>query len=109
MRQMTMIGLTAFLTLALPAFAQSPVESAMQENKVAMERMMKAMDEVKDMDPDIAFAKKMKAHHQGAIDMADVETRYGVDSAAKDQARAIKAENIKSIRELDAFISKHSH
>lgn len=100
--------LAATLALTVPSLAQSSMDSAMQENKAAMERMMKAMDDVKDMDPDVAFAKKMKAHHQGAIDMSNVELKYGNDSAAKAEARDTKEENEKSIKKLDTWLAKHA-
>lgn len=80
----------------------------MQENKAAMDKMMKDMEAVKDMDPDLSFAKKMKAHHQGAVDMSDIELKYGKDADAKAEARNIKAENEKSIKKLEEFIAKHS-
>ena len=94
------------IAISTPALAQS--DPAMQENKAAMQKMMTAMEAVQDMDPDTAFAKKMKAHHQGAIDMADVELKYGRHSGAKDEARSVKTENEKSIKKLDAILAKIS-
>lgn len=110
MRRLFLAGV-ATAALAVPALAQgmsSGDHSAMQDNRAAMEKMMKSMDAVQDMDPDISFAKKMKAHHQGAIDMADVELKYGKDADAKAEARNVKEENEKSIKKLDAWLAKHA-
>jgi uncharacterized protein (DUF305 family) len=101
----------ALAVLAAPAWAQSassPGQAAMQEDQASMQKMMKSMEAVQDMDPDVAFAKKMRAHHQGAVDMANTELKYGNDAEAKAEARNVKEENEKSIRKLDAWLAKHT-
>ncbi len=40
-------------------------------------------------DPDAAFACSMIAHHQGAIDMAEIELKYGDDEQTKKMAQTI--------------------
>jgi hypothetical protein len=47
------------------------------ENQSAMDRMMAGMDVVPSGDVDRDFTAMMIPHHQGAIDMAQAELRYG--------------------------------
>jgi hypothetical protein len=60
------------------------------ENGAAMERMMAGMDVRPTGDVDADFAMMMIAHHQGAIDMATAELRYGKN----EQLRRISQEII---------------
>jgi Domain of unknown function (DUF305) len=58
--------------------AKSPEESAfMAENDRAMTRMMDGMSIAPAGDVDRDFVAMMVPHHQGAIDMAQAELRYG--------------------------------
>jgi uncharacterized protein (DUF305 family) len=47
------------------------------ENRVVMDRMMAGMDIASSHDADQDFAAMMIPHHQGAVDMAVLELRYG--------------------------------
>ena len=47
------------------------------ENNAAMAKMMAAMDVKPSGDVDADFVATMVPHHQGAIDMAQAELRYG--------------------------------
>ena len=58
-------------------------------------------------DPDVDFASMMRIHHQGAIDMANVELSSGKNPQMKKMARAIIAAQNKEIAQFDAFLSKH--
>ena len=70
--------------------------AAMQAYVEAMARMHRDMAVSVSGDPDADFARMMIPHHQGAIDMAQVELRYGKDPAirklAEDVVRAQEAE-----------------
>jgi len=55
----------------------------------AVARMHVAMDVPFRGDPDRDFARMMIPHHQGAIDMALVELRYGKDERLKRLAQEI--------------------
>ncbi|KLT73298.1 hypothetical protein PL75_03505 [Neisseria arctica] len=48
-------------------------------------------DAAKHPDPDIAFAQAMIPHHQGAIDMAEIQLRYGTNPATRKLAESIIA------------------
>lgn len=60
------------------------------ENNAAMEKMMAGMDVAPSGDIDADFAAMMIPHHQGAIDMAMAELRYG----RNEQLRRISQEII---------------
>ena len=57
-------------------------------------------------DPDIDFAKMMRIHHQGAIDMANAELSNGKVPQMKKMAKAIIAAQKKEIAQFDAFLAK---
>ena len=59
------------------ASADSPQAAFAAENDAAMTRMMAGMDVKPSGDIDRDFAAMMIPHHQGAIDMALAELRYG--------------------------------
>jgi len=80
------------------------------DNKM-MSIMHAMMDEMHKMsmtdDPDVAFAKMMIMHHQGAINMANEELNSGDDATIKGIATKIKADQQKEIQDLQAFINSY--
>ena len=71
--------------------------------------MMGSMDGMKNMpmsgDPDKDFAMMMKIHHQGAVDMAEMELAHGKSPAMKDMARKIIAAQKKEIAQFDRWLA----
>jgi uncharacterized protein (DUF305 family) len=61
----------------LPAAADSLAAAFAAENDAAMNRMMAAMEIKPSGNIDRDFAAMMIPHHQGAIEMAQAELRYG--------------------------------
>jgi uncharacterized protein (DUF305 family) len=57
-------------------------------------------------DADLAFNCGMLAHHQGAIDMARIELKYGTDADSRKMAEAIIEAQTKEISEMSARIAK---
>jgi uncharacterized protein (DUF305 family) len=49
----------------------------------------------------------MIAHHQGAIDMAQVELKHGTDADGKRLAQQTIDENTKGIADLAAWLKPH--
>lgn len=80
---------------------------AMHEDMAAMKKMDKAMMAAKGATPDVAFARKMLAHHQGAIDMAQIELKHGTDAEAKRMAQKMIDDQTKSQSELQAWLKTH--
>lgn len=88
------------------------MDQAMPPSKMDMKSMMKENnDKMASVpmsgNPDVDFARMMRIHHQGAIDMAQSQLRDGKDpqllSMAKDNISAQK----KEIAVLDAFLARN--
>ena len=62
-----------------------------------------------DANPDIAFAKGMIPHHQGAIDMATIEQTYGKNPAMLTLAKQIKQAQTPEIKQMQDWLSKQAH
>jgi hypothetical protein len=57
--------------------SQTPHDAFLAENRAVMDKMMAGMAVAPTGDVDRDFAAMMIPHHQGAIDMAVLEIRYG--------------------------------
>jgi uncharacterized protein (DUF305 family) len=68
------------------------------------EKMMAA---VKEPDPDKAFAKGMIAHHEGAIDMAETELKYGKDPEMRKLAEEIIKAQKGEIDQMNKWLDNH--
>jgi uncharacterized protein (DUF305 family) len=78
-----------------------------ENNRMVMElnKMMSRMDSSDTSgDPDAHFAKMMKIHHQGAIDMSKIITSEGKDAFIKSMAEKIISQSTKEISRLDSFL-----
>jgi uncharacterized protein (DUF305 family) len=82
----------AAATLTLTTIAATRPSNAAAfaaENDAAMTRMMKGMDVKPSGNIDRDFATMMIPHHQGAIDMARAELRYGSNERLRRLAQEI--------------------
>lgn len=90
----TVIFALGFVTLAvasftLPAISQS-TDEAMKAYMAVHQKMMTSMQDMKmSGDADKDFAMMMIPHHQGAVDMAEVELKFGKDAQLKAMAQKI--------------------
>ena len=57
---------------------------------------------------DVDFAMMMKVHHQGAIDMAEMELKHGKEPQMKKMAKDIIAAQKKEIAQFDKFLASHA-
>ena len=131
------IALVALSTTVLPAaYAQTPTPTPTpgKAHSGSMAGMgtgmdMKGMKDMKNMDMqammkgnndqmsgmkmtgnvDVDFAMMMRIHHQGAIDMAQVELRDGKAPEMRKMAKDIIAAQKKEIAQLDRFLAKSGH
>jgi|GEM_PF-113182 hypothetical protein len=73
-----------------PAAAPAPAQHSFNDDMTqAMMSMHMAMNQPYSGDPDHDFASMMIPHHQGAIDMAQLELRYGKDPRLRRLAEEI--------------------
>lgn len=71
----------------------------------SMMGMMKSMESMKTSgDTDHDFAMMMKVHHQGAIDMAQLELKNGKDAKMRAMAKRIIEAQQKEIKEFDQWL-----
>jgi uncharacterized protein (DUF305 family) len=113
-------GLTlAIFTLALagslPATAQqnsamsmqsaSPADNAFAHGMKEMQRQM--ADAPMTGNPDQDFVAMMIPHHEGAIDMAEVELKYGHDPFLRRLARDIITAQRHEIADMKAWQTRH--
>lgn len=71
-----------------------------------MNNMMKQMHTVQMTgDADFDFATLMKHHHQGAIEMSNIEISRGQDTTLKSRAQKIIEDSQKDIQALDSFLT----
>lgn len=76
--------------------------------KEVMDKMMQDMHSMKmTNDPDHDFAMMMKSHHQGAIEMANIELSKGANAELKQVAQKIIDDSQKDINDLNAFLGSH--
>jgi hypothetical protein len=89
-----------------PAKTQSPTGSAQGPYEASLARMHGAMAEgIRHPDPDVAFVLGMLAHHQGAIDMAQVQLQYGKEPSNRKLAEDIIAAQRHEIHEMKAWLA----
>ncbi|NHA05628.1 DUF305 domain-containing protein [Mucilaginibacter sp. HC2] len=73
-----------------------------------MHATMAKMDTLKmTKDPDNDFALMMRIHHQGAIDMANLELKSGTDATMKQMAQSIITAQQTEIAQLTSFLKSH--
>jgi uncharacterized protein (DUF305 family) len=83
---------------AARAFAADPDLAAFAgENEAAMTRMMSGMHVKSSGDIDRDFAAMMIAHHQGAIEMAQAQLRYGKNEQLRRIAQEIIIDQMQEI------------
>lgn len=76
--------------------------------KQVMDKMMQNMHSTKmTNDPDHDFATMMKAHHEGAIEMSNIELTRGKNAELKQVAQKIIDDSKKDINDLNSFLNSH--
>jgi len=84
---------------------QGPSSKAYGE---ANAKMHEGMDIEFSGDADIDFVRGMIAHHQGAIDMAKVQLKYGKDKDIKALSEGIIKAQEGEIKMMEEWLSKHA-
>jgi Domain of unknown function (DUF305) len=78
--------------------------SFLKENEAAMTKMMNGMDVKPSGDIDRDFVAMMAPHHQGAIDMAVIELRYGKNEQLRRIAQEIIVDQMQEIQTMNLAI-----
>ncbi len=86
---------------------QTPTSSQATKGNtpMGMRKHMDAMKSSGDIDQD--FAAMMRIHHQGAVDMAEMELKKGKDPQMKQMAKEIIAAQNKEIAQFDQWLAQH--
>lgn len=88
------------------------MDTASMGNKSMMSLMNSMMDNMKMMqssgNPDNDFAGMMKAHHLGAVEMAQMEVAKGADPQMKKMAQKMIDDQQKEVAEFNTFLSGHN-
>ena len=97
-------ALVAGVWLSVRAFADDPPQGEaafLAENDKAMSKMMDGMAVKPSGDIDRDFAAMMIPHHQGAIDMAQAELRYGKNEQLRRIAQEIIVDQLQEIAAMN--------
>ncbi len=105
--QHTLLALV--LSAPMVVFAQDMAKTpAQQEYMAGMQKMHSGMMAgMNESNPDMAFAKGMKAHHEGAIAMAQTELKYGKDPEMRKLAQTIIDAQQGEIDQMQKWIGDH--
>ena len=92
--------------IAASSVAGSSQDAFAAENTATMDKMMSAMVFKPSGDIDRDFAAMMIAHHQGAIDMARSELRYGRNEPLRRIAQGIVVEQQQEIEAMHLALDR---
>jgi hypothetical protein len=81
--------------------------SFLKENEAAMTKMMNDMAIKPAGDIDRDFVAMMAPHHQGAVDMAVIELRYGTNEQLRRIAQEIIVDQMQEIAAMKLAIGEH--
>lgn len=118
MKQLLSSMILALFLLAGPALAadesQMPGHQPGHGSQDFNQDYMKAMDQmhgpmmegVMDADPDAAFVRGMIPHHRGAVEMAEIQLKYGKDPEIRKLAQEVIEAQKKEIEFMEEWLRK---
>jgi uncharacterized protein (DUF305 family) len=98
-------ALQKMVSAMLPGPKDAPSTSAFKEAHL---KMMQGMHIAYSGNADVDFVRGMIAHHQGAIDMANVELQFGKDPENHKLAREIISAQNKEIARMKGWLSRNA-
>jgi len=105
---MKILVVIALLGGAWVSAASDDEAAFLKENDAAMTKMMAAMTVKPAGDVDRDFVASMVPHHQGAIEMAQAELRYGRNQQLRRLAQEIIVEQTQEIAVMQMAVQKES-
>jgi uncharacterized protein (DUF305 family) len=108
LRPPTILVAIALLGGAWVSAAGDDEAAFLKENDAAMAKMMAAMTVQPTGDVDRDFVATMAPHHQGAIEMAQAELRYGRNQQLRRLAQEIIVEQTQEIAVMQMAVAKES-
>lgn len=106
-RLLTLSGLiTAFSMGVAPMTAATPEAEFLKANTAVMNRMMAGMTVKPTGQIDADFVDMMEPHHQGAIEMAEIELRYGRNGRLRRIAQEIIVDQQQEIAAMQLAIGR---
>lgn len=90
----------------LTASTSPSANSFSADMATAMQRMHHGMMRPATGDPDRDFAEMMIAHHQGAIEMAQIQLQYGKDEQLRRLAQGIIVEQQQEIATMRRILAE---
>lgn len=100
------LGLAGLSVAASAGALAAAPQDLSTDMATAMERMHHAMMVALSGDPDRDFAAMMIPHHQGAIEMAEAQLRYGKDERLRRLAQGIIVEQRQEIAVMQAILAE---
>ncbi len=98
-------------TTKMSTHADAKMDGKMDMNNEMMKSMNASMDKMKAVkmngDFDAEFASMMIEHHQGAIDMANIELKSGKDQTLKTMAQNIITSQTAEIQKFKTILGTH--
>lgn len=98
---------TSSLVMAEDMKMDVPKSQADADFSRVMAKMTSDMDVKTTGKPDEDFVRMMLPHHQGAVDMAKVELKYGTDPTLRKMAEDIVSSQEKEITEMKGWQAKN--
>ena len=87
------------------ASPDTPADRSFAEGMAKMHESMMAVHDTGKTDRD--FVLNMIPHHQGAVDMAQTEIRYGKDPGLRRLAQSIVVDQRREIAQMQAWLTAH--
>lgn len=90
-----------------PAPTSSSTSVSAQAYQESMQRMHADMNIVYSGDADVDFVRGMIPHHQAAVEMAQIQLKYGKDPVLRQLSEEIIAAQAREIKLLQDWLQQH--
>jgi len=99
--------IAGFASAGLQAVASQGMSSDYEKDAMKVQKQMMARMQMKPSgSPDKDFVMMMIPHHQGAVDMARLELKYGKDPQLRSMAEKMISDQEKEIAQMQAWQAK---